>query len=67
MNIDRIVLMFAGGVILSSLALSQLHTVEWLWLTAFVGANMFQASFTGFCPLAMILKKMGNKSGVAFE
>ncbi len=67
MNIDRIVLMFAGGMILLSLGLSQLHTIEWLWLTAFVGANMFQASFTKFCPLAMILKKLGNKSGVAFE
>jgi len=67
MNIDRIVLMFAGGMILLSLALSQLHSVEWLWLTAFVGANMFQASFTKLCPLAMMLKKLGNKSGVAFE
>ena len=67
MNIDRMVMAFAGTVILTSLALSQWHTIEWLWLTAFVGANMLQASFTGFCPLAVILKKMGNKSGVAFE
>ncbi len=66
MNIDRIVLAFAGTVILASLALSQWHSPSWLWLTAFVGANMFQASFTGFCPLAMALKAMGKKSGVAF-
>ncbi|MAD45599.1 MAG: sulfurtransferase [Oceanospirillaceae bacterium] len=66
MNIDRIVMTFAGTVILASLALSQLHSVYWLWLTAFVGANMFQASFTGFCPLAMILKAMGAKPGCAF-
>ncbi|MCF6281238.1 MAG: DUF2892 domain-containing protein [Candidatus Polarisedimenticolaceae bacterium] len=67
MNIDRMVMAFAGTVILTSLALSQWHTIEWLWLTAFAGANMLQASFTGFCPLAVVLKKMGNKSGVAFE
>ena len=67
MNIDRIVMTFAGTVILASLALSQLHSVYWLWLTAFVGANMFQASFTGFCPLAMILKAMGAKPGCAFS
>ncbi|WP_246803877.1 YgaP family membrane protein [Desulfosarcina cetonica] len=50
MSIDRIVLAFAGSVILISLLLSQLHSIYWLWLTAFVGANLLQASFTGFCP-----------------
>ena len=67
MNIDRIVLAFAGSVILISLALSQVHAVGWLWLTAFVGANMLQAAFTRFCPLAMMLKKLGNRPGTAFE
>ena len=67
MNIDRIVMTFAGIVILSSLVLSQVHSVNWLWVTAFVGANMLQASFTGFCPLAMILKAVGRKPGVAFQ
>lgn len=67
MSIDRIVLTFAGTVILVSLALSQLHSVYWLWVTAFVGANQLQASFTGFCPLAMILKKLGARPGVAFK
>jgi len=66
MNIDRIVLAFAGLVILISLGLSQLHSPNWLWLTAFVGANMFQAAFTGFCPLARILKALGKKPGAAF-
>jgi hypothetical protein len=66
MSIDRIVLAFAGSVILVSLALSQLHNIHWLWLTAFVGFNMLQSSFTGFCPLAMILKKAGAKPGQAF-
>ena len=67
MNIDRIVLAFAGTMILGSLALSQLHSVNWLWLTAFVGANLLQASFTSFCPLAIVLKKLGMKSGCAFS
>jgi len=66
MSIDRIVMLFAGVVILASLALSQVHHVYWLWLTAFVGANLLQASFTGFCPLALILKKVGAKPGQAF-
>ena len=66
MSIDRIVLAFAGAVILLSVALAQFHHVNWLWLTAFVGANLFQASFTGFCPLAVILKRVGVKPGKAF-
>ena len=67
MSIDRIVMMFAGTVILVSLVLSQLHHVNWLFLTAFVGANLLQSSFTGFCPLAKILKAMGSKPGQAFS
>jgi len=67
MSIDRLVMMFAGTVILVSLLLSQLHHVNWLFLTAFVGANLLQASFTGFCPIAKILKAMGSKPGQAFS
>ena len=66
MNIDKIVFRFAGSVILISLILSQVHSVHWLWLTGFVGLNMLQASFTGFCPLAKILKKVGVTPGAAF-
>lgn len=66
MSIDRIVLAFAGSVILVSLALSQWHSVQWLWLTAFVGANLLQSAFTGFCPLAKILKAIGARPGAAF-
>jgi hypothetical protein len=66
MSIDRIVLAFAGAVILLSLLLSLYHSQNWLWLTAFVGANLFQSAFTGFCPLAIILKKIGKPSGAAF-
>jgi len=67
MSIDRIVMMFAGAMILISLALSQLHHQYWLFFTAFVGANLFQAAFTGFCPLAKILKALGSKPGQAFS
>jgi hypothetical protein len=66
-NIERTVLAFAGILVLVSLALSQLHSGYWLLLTVFVGANMLQASFTGFCPLAKILRMMGMKSGTAFK
>lgn len=66
MSIERIVMAFAGFVILASLALSQLHSVNWLYLTGFVGLNLFQAAFTGFCPLANILRKLGAKPGCAF-
>jgi hypothetical protein len=67
MNIDRLVLAFAGVVVLVSVLLSVVHSVHWLWLTAFVGANLLQAAFTGFCPLAKILKKMGKTPGAAFD
>ena len=66
MSIDRVVMMFAGSVILVSLLLSQLHHVYWLYLTAFVGVNLLQASLTGFCPLAIMLKAIGIKPGQAF-
>jgi len=66
MNIDKAVFRFAGLMILVSLLLSQYHSVHWLWFTAFVGLNMLQASFTGFCPLARMLAKMGFRPGAAF-
>lgn len=67
MSIERLVFTIAGTFILVSLALSQLHSPYWLWFTAFVGTNMLQSSFTGFCPLAKILKSLGSKPGVAFK
>jgi hypothetical protein len=66
MSIDRIVLAFAGAVILVSILLAVYVNINWLWLTAFVGANLLQSAFTGFCPLAMILKKLGMQPGPAF-
>lgn len=67
MAIDRFVMAFAGAVVLASAILSVLYSPYWLVLTLFVGANLFQAAFTGFCPLAMILKRVGLKPGCAFQ
>ena len=66
MTIDRLVFAIAGSFILISLALAYLWSPYWLWFTAFVGANMLQAAFTGFCPMARILKALGRKPGPAF-
>ena len=67
MNVDRAVMAFAGSVVLVSVVLAQLLSPWWLLLTAFVGLNLLQASFTGFCPLAMILRKFGLAPGCAFR
>ena len=67
MNIDKLVFRIAGGFILISLLLAHFHSPYWLWFTAFVGANMLQSSFTGFCLMATILKKIGIKPGRAYE
>jgi hypothetical protein len=67
MSIDRLVVAFAGSFVLISLVLSQIHHPYWLWFTAFVGANLLQSAFTGFCPLAKILKAIGIKPGEAFK
>ncbi|MBF0561511.1 MAG: DUF2892 domain-containing protein [Alphaproteobacteria bacterium] len=67
MSIDRIVMAFAGIVILASVGLVVFAHIAWaIWIAAFVGANLLQAAFTGFCPMAMILKKLGAKPGQAF-
>jgi len=66
MTIDRWVMAVAGTFILISINLAVFHSLNWLWFTGFVGLNLFQAAFTGFCPLAIILKKLGVKSGCAF-
>lgn len=66
MNIDRIVLGFAGSMVLISVALAHFVAAGWLWLAVFVGANLLQSSFTGFCPLARILARLGLRPGCAF-
>jgi hypothetical protein len=66
MNIDRFVLAFAGTVVLLSVALAHFVSAWWLLLTVFVGANLLQSAFTGFCPLAMVLRRLGFRPGHAF-
>ena len=68
MNVERIVRIVAGAFILLSLGLGVqgspiFHDANWLWVTAFVGANLFQSGFTRFCPLDLILRKAGVQSG----
>lgn len=66
MNVDRMVIGFAGTMVLVSLALAQFHSRWWLWLTVFVGANLLQSAFTGFCPAARVFGMMGARPGAAF-
>lgn len=66
MNIDKSVMAFAGLVTLGSVTLAYLVSAWWLLLTLFVGANLLQASLTGFCPLAILLRKLGVEPGAAF-
>ena len=67
MNLDRLVFTVAGSFVLLSVMMSVFHSPYWLFFTAFVGTNLLQASFTGFCPLAVLLKKVGVKTGPAFS
>jgi hypothetical protein len=67
MTIDKAVMAFAGTVVLVSLGLSLWLSLYWLLLTAFVGLNLLQASFTGFCPLAIVLRRVGVRPGQAFR
>ncbi len=66
MSIDRIVLAVAGTMVLLSLLLAHFVSPYWYWFTAFVGANLLQSAFTGTCPLVLILRKAGVRSGAAF-
>lgn len=66
MTLDRAVLVFAGLVVLTGVALGYFVSPWWLLLSAFAGANMIQSAFTGFCPAAMVFRKLGVKPGSAF-
>ena len=67
MTLDRAVMAFAGTVILVSVLLAQTQSPYWLLLTAFAGLNLVQASFTGFCPAAIVFKRFGVKCGTVFS
>lgn len=67
MNLDRSIFLLAGTLTLIGTALGAAVSPWWLLLTAFVGLNMLQASLTGICPAAFILKRFGITSGCAFK
>ena len=67
MNIDRAVMSFAGVMVLASAVLAYFVSPWWLLLTAFVGLNLLQASVTGFCPAALLFRRLGLVSGPAFK
>lgn len=67
MNVDKAVLTFAGCIVLLGLALGTYVNAYWYLLTAFAGLNMIQASFTGFCPAAIVFKRLGLRGGCAFS
>ena len=67
MSIDRAVLAFAGLMVLLSLLLTHFVHPGFVWVTVFIGVNMLQSAFTGFCPAAMIFRKLGFNTGCAFK
>ena len=67
MNLDRAIFAFAGVMILLSVALVYFVSPWWLLLTAFVGLNLLQSSITGFCPAAVVFRKLALSSGCAFK
>jgi len=67
MTLDRAVFVFAGLVVLAGVALAHFVSPWWMLLSAFAGANMIQAAFTGFCPAAMVFKKLGIRPGQVFR
>lgn len=62
MTAERVLMAFAGFMVLLSVVLTWYVHPYWLWLTVFVGANLFQSAFTGFCPAMMVIKKLGFKT-----
>lgn len=66
MTLDRSVLAFAGAMVLLSVALTAWVSPLFVWFTVFIGLNLVQSAFTGFCPAASIFKRVGIKPGCAF-
>jgi hypothetical protein len=67
MSLDRVMFAFAGAMVLLSVVLTQFVSPYFVWFTVFIGANLLQSAFTGFCPAAKIFSKFGVKSGCAFQ
>ncbi len=66
MTLDRAVMAFAGGMVLLSVLLTAYVSPYFLWFTVFIGVNLIQSAFTGFCPAAMVFRKLGLRPGTAF-
>lgn len=66
MSLDRSILAFAGIMVLVSVGLTQWVSPLFVWLTVFVGLNLLQSAFTGFCPAAAVMRRLGVKPGAAF-
>lgn len=67
MSLDAAVLRFAGVMVLLSVVLTTYVSPLFVWFTVFIGLNLLQSSFTGFCPAAMVFRALGVKRGCAFE
>lgn len=67
MTLDRSVMLFAGVMVLLSVVLTAFVSPLFVWFTVFIGLNLIQSSFTGFCPAASVFRKLGIKSGCAFN
>ena len=67
MSLDSAVLRFAGVMVLLSVVLTVWVSPLFVWFTVFIGLNLLQSSFTGFCPAAMVFRALGVKKGCAFE
>lgn len=67
MTLDRAVMLFAGCMVLLSVLLTALVSPLFIWFSVFIGLNLVQASFTGFCPAAAGFRALGVKPGCAFR
>lgn len=67
MSLDTAVLRFAGVMVLLSVVLTVYVSPLFVWFTLFIGLNLLQSSFTGFCPAAMVFRALGVKTGCAFK
>lgn len=67
MTLDRAMFAFAGVMVLASVALTKFVHPNFYWFTLFIGANLLQSAFTGFCPAAKIMARLGLPVGCAFK
>lgn len=59
MTVERGILLVVGALVLATVLLAVYVNINWLWVTGILGVHLMQASFTGFCPVVMTLKKLG--------